>query len=84
MMTQEEVDQTVDELFKDLYDEGGRVFPISSRMLHYGMSMRDYFAAMAISGTAGAAAGQWNSQYVEVLATAAYAIADAMVDERLV
>lgn len=57
-------------------DHYGYGIPPGSTIYHQGMSLRDYFAANAIRS-------MMNSSYnVELIATNAYRIADAMLKER--
>lgn len=65
---------------------GGAAFPQSVRHLNGhiapladGMTLRDYFAAKAMQSLILAAK---NSQDVDMLATGAYQMADAMIEER--
>jgi hypothetical protein len=50
-----------------------------------GMSLRDFFAAAALTGLAAARAnsGDWTAGNVSFLAEEAYVIADAMLTERV-
>ena len=49
---------------------------------HNGMTLRDYFAAKAIEGAASGDGGLPYSNYCQVIAKRAYAIADAMLAAR--
>jgi len=66
---------------------GGAAFPTSSDSMYLGMSLRDYFAAQALTGAQiwDAVLNGKNAQFsggVEKLAEAAYAVADAMLKAR--
>jgi hypothetical protein len=60
-------------------DKGGPAFP-TERNLTQGMTLRDYFAAVALQGLLAANPGP--SVTSEFLAADAYGIADAMLEER--
>jgi hypothetical protein len=64
-------------------DEGGCAFPLHGidGVIDYGISVRDYFAGQAIAGMCAAySAGKTENH--EMMATASYAIADAMIKAR--
>lgn len=65
-------------------DEGGPAFPIDVKedRPHYGMSLRDYFAAAALSGLCASGKGIFLNGCVMSTDKAAYVIADAMLKER--
>ncbi len=71
-------------------ENGGPAFPVDQvevhgrapAMRHPGMSLRDYFAAMALN-SALAIGTQFNGEWdVRRVAELAYAVADAMLKER--
>ncbi len=57
-------------------------FPVTQSTYPTGMSLRDWFAGMALAGRM--ASGDWNAtnHYVENEVSVAYNIADAMLAER--
>jgi hypothetical protein len=60
-------------------DDGGYAFPFNGyQWTEHGMSLRDWFAGMAMQGMVGAPASR------EAKATSAYALADAMIKARQV
>lgn len=67
-----------------------RAFPLQSAAAHngqYGMTLRDYFAAQALTGLIGSGdflspAGLFTGGGDSVMAQAAYMLADAMLAER--
>ena len=58
---------------------GGAAFPTPNDPMYLGMSLRDYFAALAMQGLL--STGDEDTTTIGV-AHAAYAIADAMLKER--
>ena len=75
---------------KNTTDDGGTAFPYREQDSngqyrdHYGMTLRDYFAAAALSGSVGYV-NEFEPAYEASLkhtATAAYRIADAMLAAR--
>ena len=66
---------------KHAIDDGGPAFPVERDLPGLrGMSLRDYFAAKVVAGTGEAAL--WDEKFVRRLAQNAYAVADAMLEER--
>lgn len=67
-------------------DDGGPAFPVTRE--HYddsepGMSLRDWFAGMAVAGALNSQAAEVRLRLVpESLAREAYALADALIAER--
>lgn len=68
------------------HDDGGPAFPTPryerGEMYSLGMTLRDYFAAQAITGIMGSRAyvdGEWDTN---IMAEQAYEIADAMLEAR--
>jgi hypothetical protein len=74
----------------DARDDGGAAFPFDEYASGYtkGMSLRDYFAARAMQSFLCGTPLAWSSQATmsgyaaAVLAGAAYAVADAMLEAR--
>ena len=60
-------------------EDGGPAFP---REGHYGMTLRDYFAAKAMEGLLAQSQGTALGSTVEIAAEYAYAMADAMLKAR--
>lgn len=66
---------------KSLEDSGHPAFPTFDGDTYYGMTLRDWFAGMALQGIVGS--GQLSvGAPKELLSGAAYEIADAMLKER--
>lgn len=63
-------------------NDGGPAFPSPTDNVsqHGQLSVRDYFAAQAVAGLAGA---RHDQRELEVIAWRAYQIADAMLEERV-
>lgn len=70
----------------DRKDDGGNAFPIvetdpmCGTRIHSGMSLRDWFAGMAISGFC--ANVQWSGIPHDIVARAGFIMADAMIEAR--
>ena len=69
----------------DKSKDGGPAFPLTVQLPTSwcempGLSLRDYFAAQAITSVA--ASDNWGTETEEDVAAAAYAIADAMLKAR--
>ncbi len=70
-------------------DTGGPAFPYEERTGdgqpyrdHFGMSLRDYFAAKAMQGIATRGVQNANGDILEYIALDAYRLADAMLEAR--
>lgn len=61
---------------------GGPAFPVSDPCEHAGMTLRDYFAAKALPTCISLAQNRDGGWDAISAATAAYAVADAMLEER--
>jgi hypothetical protein len=64
---------------------GGPAFPVmvpEAKIVYTGISIRDYFAAMAMQGML-ANDTDCGPEQVPIIATSAYVLADAMLKERL-
>lgn len=72
----------------DKIDDGGPAFPIvggggDSRLFEdYGMSLRDYFAAQAISQMISLSQDRYGGWSTENVAAGCYSLADAMLSAR--
>lgn len=72
---------------RDFEKDGGPAFPVQRLgsdgppecEAHVGLSLRDYFAAAALTGVL---ANDWRSDDMKVLAEEAYEMAEAMLAER--
>jgi vacuolar-type H+-ATPase catalytic subunit A/Vma1 len=59
-------------------NDGGQAFPWHERGIHYGMTLRDYFAAKAMQSLLVAD----GTSYLEVRVRRAYEVADSMLAAR--
>ncbi len=64
----------------DKIDDAGPAFPVANVNLRYGMSLRDWFAGMALSGFCSNAS--WSGISQDIIAESAYIKADAMIEAR--
>ena len=62
--------------------DGGPAFP-GATPKELGMSLRDYFAAKAMASEINCTAGNTIATDLKALATWSYAVADAMLEQRL-
>ena len=64
-------------------NDGGPAFPLNDfRLLHHGMTLRDYFAAKAMQGILAGHHGEVERGDDKTAAEAAYIFANAMLKER--
>jgi hypothetical protein len=61
-------------------DDGGPAFPVPYVTLHTGMTLRDWFAGMALQGRATRLGNP--HEHRDLLASDCYDIADAMIEAR--
>lgn len=72
-----------------MFDDGGAAFPIRQvdgvHPTEFGMSLRDWFAGMAMQGILSGTSGNielWVDEIAKVTAAQAYRRADAMIAEK--